>query len=111
MEEAKAVLTRLTSPLNVDFDVDKTVALMVVTTEHEREVNSRTSYTACFTGTDLRRTIIGMGCFSIQVLSGNSLRGYSTNFFEQAGLPTDQAFNMSIVVYAIAIIGVILAVS
>jgi len=110
-EEAKAVVRRLTSPQNVDFDVDKNVALMVLTTEHEREVNAHTQYSACFRGSDLRRTIIVIGCYCMQVLSGSTLRAYMTYFFQQAGLPTDQSFNMSIVGYALGLIGVIVAVS
>ena len=74
LEEAKAAVRRLTSPgRNPDFDVDKHVALMVLTTEHEREANSGTHYTSCFKGTDLRRTIIVIGCYCMQVLSGSTV--------------------------------------
>lgn len=111
LEDAKASLCRLTSRGNTDFDVDKSVALMALTTDHERDVNASTTYVACFRGTDLRRTIIVIGCYCMQVLSGSTLRAYATYFFQQAGLPTDQAFNMSIVAYALALIGVIVAVS
>lgn len=84
---------------------------MRLTTEHEREVNSGTQYAACFKGTDLRRTIIVIGCYCMQVLSGSTLRAYATYFFEQAGLPVDQAFNMSIITYGISLLGVIVSVS
>ncbi|KND86239.1 General alpha-glucoside permease [Tolypocladium ophioglossoides CBS 100239] len=107
--EARDVVTRLTSPQNANFDVDKNITLMEVTTEHERQLNAETSYRACFAGTDLRRTIIVIGCYCIQTLSGNPLRAYSTYFFQQAGLPTEQAFNMSIVGFALGIVGMILA--
>ena len=109
--DAKAVVRRLTSAQNVAFDIDKNVALMALTTEHEREVNVSTHYLACFRGTDLRRTIIVIGCYCMQVFSGNTLRAYSTYFFEQAGLPVNQAFNMSIVASALGLLGVIVAVS
>ncbi|KAK9234165.1 general substrate transporter [Lipomyces kononenkoae] len=108
-EDAKAALRRLTSPQSVDFDIDKSVALMVLTTEHESEINSSTQYSACFKGTDLRRTIIVIGCYCMQVLSGSTLRAYATYFFEQAGLPTAQAFNLSIATYALSLVGVILS--
>lgn len=111
IEEAKSVLQRLTSKANVNFDVEKSVALMVVTTEHERSVSAETSYKACFTGINLRRTLIVIGIYCIQTLNGNSLRGYSTYFLTQAGLPTTQAFNMAIVGYAIAIVGGFFSVS
>lgn len=84
---------------------------MVETTKHEREIKAATSYVSCFTGTDLRRTIIVIGCNCIQVLSGNPLRAYATYFFQQAGLPTSQAFNMNIVSYVLGMIGVLVAVS
>ncbi|UKZ46994.1 hypothetical protein TrVGV298_001205 [Trichoderma virens] len=90
---------------NVNFDIDKNIALMVVTTEHERSVNAETSYLACFQGTNLRRTLIVIGIYCIQTLNGNPLRGYSTYFLQQAGLPTTQAFNMTIVGFAVAIVG------
>ena len=83
---------------------------MIVTTEHERALKAATTYAACFTGTDLRRTIIVVGCYCIQVLSGNPLRAYATYFFQQAGLPTSQAFNMTIVSYVLGMVGVLIAV-
>ncbi|KFY15285.1 hypothetical protein V492_02102 [Pseudogymnoascus sp. VKM F-4246] len=109
LEEAKAAVTRLMIASNVSFDADKSVALMVITTEHEREEGEGTSYLACFKGTDLRRTIIVIACYCIQILCGNGFRDYSTYFFQQAGLPTEQSFNMSIVAYALGIVGVLLA--
>ncbi|KAH6611562.1 hypothetical protein Trco_001582 [Trichoderma cornu-damae] len=109
VDEAKASLRRLTSPQNVDFDVDKGVALMALTTEHEREINAGTKYTSCFQGSDLRRTIIVIGCYCMQVLSGSTLRAYATYFFTQAGLPTDQAFNLSIATYGLSLVGAMLS--
>jgi SP family general alpha glucoside:H+ symporter-like MFS transporter len=106
----KGLPRRLTSE-NAEFDVDKAVALIALTTEHEREVNAGTQYAACFKGTDLSRTIIVIGCYCMQVLSGSTLRAYATYFFEQAGLPVDQAFNMSIITYGISLLGVIVFVS
>jgi SP family general alpha glucoside:H+ symporter-like MFS transporter len=99
------VVKRLTSRKNVNFDIDKNIALMVVTTEHERTINAETTYLACFQGTNLQRTIIVIGIYCIQTLNGNPLRGYSTYFLEQAGLPTTQAFNMTIAGFAVAILG------
>ncbi|KAH6962024.1 general substrate transporter [Ilyonectria sp. MPI-CAGE-AT-0026] len=105
LEDAKAVLTRLTSGGHVGFNIDKQVALMMVTMEHERTINAQTSYLACFRGVDLRRTLIVIGIYCMQTLSGNPLRGYSTYFLQQAGLPTTQAFNMTIVGYSLALAG------
>ena len=111
LDDSRKVLQGLTSPRNIDFDVEKYVALMVVTTEHERAVMAETSYWACFKGVNLRRTCIVVGIYCIQTLNGNPLRGYSTYFLEQAGLPTTQAFNLSIGGYALAIVGGFFSVS
>ncbi|KIY00393.1 uncharacterized protein Z520_04078 [Fonsecaea multimorphosa CBS 102226] len=107
LEDAKTVLRGLSSKQHQQegLDIDKKVALMVVTTEYERAVNAETSYLACFKGVDLKRTLIPIGIYCIQTLSGNPLRGYSTYFLEQAGLPSTQAFNMTIVSYSLALLG------
>ena len=95
----------------VGFDYEKQIALMVATTEHERAVNSSTTYLACFQGTNLRRTIIAIGVYCIQTFNGNPLRGYSTYFLQQAGMATTQSFNMTIVGFAVAIVGGFFSVS
>lgn len=99
------VVKRLTSPKNVQFDIDKNIALMVVTTEHERVLDERTSYRACFSKVNVTRTLIIMGIYCIQILSGNPLRGTSTYFFEQAGLSTTESFNLAIGGEALAVLG------
>lgn len=105
LEDAKSALKRLVSKDHVDYDMNKQIALMIATTEHERAINAATSYRACFQGTNLRRTIAVIGIYCIQTLNGNPLRGYSTYFYQQAGLATTQSFNMSIVGFAVAIVG------
>ncbi|KAK0819007.1 hypothetical protein LTR91_013894 [Friedmanniomyces endolithicus] len=110
IEEARLSVVRLTSAeKDHEFDVEKNVALMVLTTEHEREANTGISYFACFKGTDLRRTMIVIGCYCVTVTTGSTVRAYATYFFQQAGLPTTQSFNMSIVLYALGIPAIITA--
>ncbi|KAJ5905583.1 general substrate transporter [Penicillium subrubescens] len=109
LDEAKAALLRLTSPNRIEFDVDEAVALMVVTTENEREAGTGVRYLDCFRGVDRRRTIIACCVWCVQILSGTGLRIYSTYFYQQAGLPTASAFNMTIVQYALGIVGVFIA--
>lgn len=111
IQDAEGVVKRLTSPKHVHFDVAKNVALMVVTTEHERALEAGTSYWTCFKGINLRRTIIVMFIYCIQTLNGNPLRGYSTYFFQQAGMATTQSFNMTIVGFSVAIVGGFASVS
>ncbi|KIW15794.1 hypothetical protein PV08_05844 [Exophiala spinifera] len=105
LDEARASVKRLTSTANANFDVDKNVALMVVTTEHERNMDGRTTYYACFSKGNLKRTLIGIGIYCVQTLSGNPIRGSSTYFLQQAGMSTSMSFTMSIVGYAVAILG------
>ena len=111
MTEAEKVLASISSGEETDDDHDKSIALMVVTTEHERHVNATTTYAACFKGTDRKRTLIAMGVYCVQTLSGNPLRSSSTYFMVQAGFPSDEAFNMTIVNYALALIGGFVSVS
>lgn len=110
LDEAEAVMNRITSD-DLDIQVSKLVSLMIYTTEHERRVEASTSYGACFKGVHLRRTIIIMGVYIMQVLTGAPLRAWMTYFFQQAGLPTDQSFNMTIVALSLSFLGVLGAVS
>ncbi|TKA78238.1 hypothetical protein B0A55_04787 [Friedmanniomyces simplex] len=80
IEDAKCSVVRLTSAEeDREFDVGKNVALMVLTTEHEREANSGLSYLSCFRGTDLRRTIIVIGCYIVTVTTGSTVRATQPN--------------------------------
>lgn len=110
LDEAAASIARLTSA-DLDIDIQKLVALMAFTTEHERRIDTGTSYIACFKGSNLRRTIIVMGVYVMQVLSGAPLRAWMTYFFQQGGLPADQSFNMTIVALTLSVAGVLGAVS
>lgn len=109
ISEAKTQLRRLMSAKSREADLDRSVALMVATTEHEKEINTGSSYLACFRGLNLKRTIISMGCYLAQGLCGAGFRNYSTYFYQQAGLPTVQAFNMTIIQYVLGIVGAFIA--
>lgn len=116
LDEAKDVVQRLTSPAvaaraDVNFDIDKNIAYMVMTTAIERRFRDESSYAACFKGANMRRTMISAVIYCIQTFNGNPMRSYSTYFLKQAGLPTDQAFNMSIGGYCMAFAGGIFSVS
>lgn len=69
--------------------------MMVSTNELEKALESGTNYWDCFKGIDLRRTEIVCVTWSIQNLCGSAFMGYSTYFYEQAGLPIVDAFDMS----------------
>ncbi|OAL25536.1 hypothetical protein AYO22_04855 [Fonsecaea multimorphosa] len=107
LEDAKKSLRRLTSDKAGVVNIDKTVALMLVTTEHERELNASRSYAACFKGTDFRRTSIVVALYCMQIAAGSTLRAYATYFFEQAGLASDWSFNLSIITYVLSFVGTV----
>lgn len=105
-EEAKKVLLRLTSKdRNPDFNVDDTVAMMAHTNALEKAHSAGTSYSDCFKKTDLRRTEIVCFVWAIQALCGSALMGYSTYFYEQAGLSVEHAFTMSMAQFALGAVG------
>jgi SP family general alpha glucoside:H+ symporter-like MFS transporter len=97
VEDAKQALRSLTSAEHTDesFNIDDTVAMMVTTNELEKALETGVGYIDCIKGIDLRRTEIVCMTWAIQNLCGSAFMGYSTYFYEQAGLPTVQAFNMS----------------
>jgi SP family general alpha glucoside:H+ symporter-like MFS transporter len=108
--DAKKMLLRLTSSdANPDFNADETIAMMRHTNELEKAVSEGTTYWDCFRGTDLRRTEIAAMTWFTQAFCGASLIGYSTYFFEQAGLSTSNSFSMSLGQYAIGAVGVFVA--
>lgn len=106
LEEAKKSLLRLTTPsADPTFNVDKTVAMMEHTNELEKEMTAGTSYFDCFRGVDFRRTEIVCFTWLVQQLCGSTFMGYSTVFYEQAGLAKSDAFDLSIAQYALGICG------
>lgn len=107
IEEAKRSLQRLTSTDDTTFDAQKTVNMMIHTTELEREVQAGTTYLDCFKGFDLRRTEIVCLVWAAQNLCGAGLMGYSTYFYKQAGLSTNGAFDLSLAQYGIGMIGTV----
>ncbi|CAD0113351.1 unnamed protein product [Aureobasidium uvarum] len=111
-EEAKKQVLRLTSRNQTDsgFSVDETVNMMIYTNELEKASTEGTSYLDCFKGIDLRRTEIVCVVWAIQTMCGaSSFTGYSTYFFEQAGLDVSSAFSMSLGQYGLGAVGTLLS--
>jgi len=79
--------------------------MMVHTNELEKAETIGTSYIDCFRKTDLRRTEICAMTWFIQSFCGGSFMGFSTYFYEQAGLDTSNAFTLSMVQYALGACG------
>lgn len=105
IEDAKKQLLRLTSRNNTTFNADETISMMVHTNELEKASSEGTSYLDCLKKTDLRRTECCSVAWVIQSMCGASFMGYSTYFYEQAGLDTSNAFTMSMCQYALGALG------
>lgn len=86
-------------------DVPALLASIVETDALERDLQAGGSYAACLRPAHRRRTEIGVGVYAIQVLSGTYLVNYGTYFFERAGLPSEQAFNMGVGFLAVGLVG------
>jgi MFS transporter, SP family, general alpha glucoside:H+ symporter len=109
-EDAKKALRTLQSKkIAEDTDIDATVAMMVYTYEYEMSANIGSSYSDCFKGIDLRRTEITCIVWAIQNLSGSGFMGYSTYFFQQAGLNQKNSVNIAMAQYGPGAIGTILS--
>ncbi|KAL6245551.1 hypothetical protein RBB50_007550 [Rhinocladiella similis] len=108
-DDAERSLRRLTTKTEDNFDPRKTIAMMVHTNELEKEITAGTTYWDCFKGVDLRRTEIACCVWMIQTLCGSGLQGYSTQFYQNAGLDTTYAFDFQMGQYGLAAIGVFIA--
>lgn len=106
-EDAKKALLRLTSRNSPSFNPDDTIAMMIHTNELEKEYSESTSYLECFRGVNLRRTEIACVVWACQALCGSAFMGYSTYFYEQAGLSTTNSFNMTMAQFGLGAIGTI----
>ncbi|KAL2864531.1 general substrate transporter [Aspergillus lucknowensis] len=112
-DEARKVLDRLHNTAGekeAQARLDNTLEMMVYTCEMEKDLAARQSthsFADCFKSTDLRRTEITCVTWAIQALCGSSFMGYSTYFYQQAGLDVSQSFNMSLGQYAFGVVGTI----
>jgi SP family general alpha glucoside:H+ symporter-like MFS transporter len=104
-EDAVKSLKRLTRANSPGFNAEETVSMIIYTNALEKRVETGTSYLDCFKGIDRRRTEIACCVWAAQSLCGAGLMGYSTVFYQRAGLAVSQSFTMSLVQYAIGVIG------
>ncbi|GFF40755.1 maltose permease MAL61 [Aspergillus udagawae] len=108
-EDAVKALNRLAIAGHPDFNAEETASMIVYTNALEKQVETGTSYVDCFRGCDLRRTEIACLVWAAQSLCGGGLMGYSTVFYRRAGLAVSQSFTMSLVQYAIGVVGTFLS--
>lgn len=93
MADAEKSLRRLASP---KVNIAASLAFIVETDRLEQELEAGSTYLDCFNKTNRRRTEISIGVYCTQVLSGIYLINFGTLFFSEAGLSTEQAFDMSV---------------
>ncbi|WRT64224.1 uncharacterized protein IL334_001153 [Kwoniella shivajii] len=106
LEEAEDTLIKLTNPEYFSReDAKNTVAMMIHTNELEKQVSAGTSYIDCFRGIDRRRTEVTMMVFAMQLLSGQNLIGQGVQFLQTAGISTNLAFSLNMVLNSMFIIG------
>lgn len=109
LEDAKHSLRRLAASGSefTEHEADQTVQMMIHTNELEKAAAEGGSYWDCFKRTDRRRTEIACVVWLIQVFCGGPLMGLSSYFYTKAGLPTDQAFNLTIGQFSMGLVGTI----
>jgi sugar porter (SP) family MFS transporter len=107
IEDARRSLERLHGK---DTDVGPRLAMIVRTVEEDMELTKSARWAQCFQGTNLIRTTISVGGFACQHLSGIVfVLGFSTYFFELAGIKTSEAFDLGVGVTAVGVVGVIIS--
>jgi SP family general alpha glucoside:H+ symporter-like MFS transporter len=97
-EDAVKSLKRLTKANSPGFSAEETVSMIIYTNALEKRVETGTSYLDCFKGIDRRRTEIACCVWAAQSLCGAGLMGYSTIFYQRAGLAVSQSFTMSLAI-------------
>ncbi|CAG5184514.1 uncharacterized protein ALTATR162_LOCUS10947 [Alternaria atra] len=110
----RAVLSLVSSAVvnadnGIDFDADDQVAMMKATNEFEINHSAGTNYWHCFMRADLRRTELASISYTAQAMCGSVLMGYSVQFYERAGLSTNNSFTFNVIQYAVGAVGVILS--
>ncbi|VTT83770.1 unnamed protein product [Fusarium fujikuroi] len=104
IEEAKKSLIQL---YGTGVDIDAKLATIKETIAEEQAASAEeASWIQCFKGTDLIRTMISMGVFVCQHFVGIIfVLGYSTYFFQLAGLETSRSFDLGVGVTACGVLG------
>lgn len=91
-------------------NVDSKLAEIIRAIETDRELSNGTKWIDCFRGTNRVRSMISVGVFACQHLSGIIFAlGYSTYFFSLAGIDLSKAFDLGVGVTAIGVVGCMIA--
>lgn len=104
LDEAKKSLIQLYGS-NIDVEA-KLAAIQTTIAEEDAARAEEASWSQCFRGTDLIRSMISIGVFVCQHLVGIVfVLGYSTYFFQLAGLAESSSFDLGVVVTACGVAG------
>jgi hypothetical protein len=91
-------------------DLDAKLAMMVRTVNEDVEVSQGARWAMCFRGTNWTRTMISVMVFACQHLSGIVfVLGFSTYFFQLAGIDESDSFNLGVGVTACGVVGCIIS--
>jgi len=103
LDEAKKSLQSL---YGRDVNVGPKLAIIVKTVDEDMEITSSSKWIHCFQGTNLVRTLISVGVFACQHLTGIVfVLGFSTYFFELAGLSDSDSFDLGVGVTSCGVVG------
>lgn len=108
--DAERSLTRLTRKGKVNLD--QTMAMINRTNEIEKffkKSDRGISYLDAFKGVDRRRTEITCMVWIAQQVCGTSLMGWASTFYQEAGFSVENAFNLSVGIYGIAILAAVIS--
>lgn len=94
---------------NKEFLADAMVDKIKMTIMEEKAATEGISYFDCFKKTNFRRTRVACMTWLVQNITGSAFMGYSTYFYQQAGLSTSNSFTFSIVQYVLGILGTLLS--
>lgn len=106
IDDARKAIKQISSSKDTPESIEARLKIVVSTDALEREMEQTTSYLDLFKGSNLRRTEICTVVYTNQVFSGVPFAmGYSTYFFQLAGLPTSTSFSLSLGGTAIGFVG------
>jgi hypothetical protein len=107
LDDAKKALQSL---YGSRVDIAPKLAIIVKTVDEDLELTSSARWIHCFQGTNLVRTFISGGVFACQHLTGIVfVLGFSTYFFELAGLSDSDAFSLGVGVTSCGVVGIIIS--
>ena len=111
IDEAEKNLRRLARKDHyTDEMMADTLALMKHTNEMERVEAANSSYRDCFRGSNMRRTLIVMMAWWVQIFNGQGITAYTTIFLRSVGMSEQMAFRYSMAIQSVNIVATGIAI-